>query len=223
MLKQSGFSLIELMISMVISLFLISAILWFYASSSSFSIEYFRYAKLTESMQKVLTPIANDIRRAGFWNVALNDVNTGLNTNPYMADAVDLQTNAGNNCVLLSYDLTLSGGTALPTLNATGGDNRFGYRLNIDSSNGNTLQMRPLQSLTFSCTSGTWTNMTDPNNTLVTAFSVVFDNKTIPIDDGGNLILRYATISMTAQEADDTSISKTITQTVKVGNDKYIP
>lgn len=214
--KQFGFTLVELMIGLALSTIIMLGLLGMCFSILKHSSMTLDVGRLDRYLHSTMAVMANDIRRAGYWGLASTSTN-----NPFMTNSSDITVNAGGNCILLTYDHDNDG--MLPAITSVTDDERYGYRLI-----GNVIQYRPYGAL-FDCnaTSSEWDNLTDPNIINITAFSLIKNDNVIDIDGAGpgtsTLTLRTITIVITGQLTSDSSISKTITQTVKVYNDKYSP
>lgn len=210
--SQRGYSLIEMMISITLGLFILSGSIVVLVNTMHSSHEALKLMRLSYDMQTAMNLIVDDLRRAGYWSQAINDVESGANTNPFMQAGTDISINNSNTCVLFTYDDDKSG--TLPALNNAGGDKRYGYRLS-----GQTIQMRPLGA-DFSCTASadSWEPLTD---NLITNFSINETDTVVPVDGTTSTVtIRYITVTMTAQLDTDPVITRTLTQTVRVRNDK---
>ena len=219
--RPHGFSVIEILIALVISTILLIGVVGLFISSVKSSRESLSMVQLHHELRTVMTRMANHIRRAGYWALAHHDVGSGANNNPFMAADTDLRIHGGNDCILLAYDFNKDG--TLPPLNTSSGDERYGYRLNNQ-----TIQSRPA-SAAFDCTASaaSWDTITDPNIIAITALSFTATNKVIDLDGTGSgtstLTIRDVVISITGQLANDSAVSKTLTQTVRVRNDLFTP
>ena len=215
-----GFSLIELMIGFVIGAFVIASSLTAFVAIMRSNADILKQARLEYELSKSLNLMANDIRRAGYWGNAANDLGTSTNTNPFMAAANRLQV-AGN-CILFSYDLDADGN--FPALNTAPSDERFGYRLT-----GQRIQTRPESYSTFACddADNTWYDITNQNEIQITNLTFTPVVETVDIDGDGSgtstIAVTRVDISLTGQLADDATINRTYTKSVRVRNDLYTP
>lgn len=215
--RQSGFTLMELIISLAISVVLMSGVLAIFVNMIKHSRGTIEAGRLDRELHSVSALMATDIRRAGYWAQAETS-----SSNPFMVTgSTDLSINGANDCILLTYDH--DGDGALPAISGGIDDERYGYR-----KNGNAIQFRPRGS-TFDCTASAanWTNLTDTNAVTITAFNIVKNEDDIDLDGAGpgteKMTIRSITITITGELANDASVSKTLTQTVRVYNDKYTP
>ncbi|MCH9770227.1 MAG: prepilin-type N-terminal cleavage/methylation domain-containing protein [Gammaproteobacteria bacterium] len=216
MLNRRGFTLMEFLIAMTVSVVVVAGLWSLFYVVTRHSRNTLSIGRLDGQLQLVLASMTRDIRRAGYW------ANAGTSTtNPFQDTGTDIQVNGSNNCLLLTYDADKDG--SLPAVGAGSDDERYGYRLM-----NNAIQYRP-HGAVFSCTaaSSNWTDLTDPNILQITAFNVTLNTENLDLDGTGpgtsTISVRSVTISITGQLAADTSVSKTITKTVKVYNDKYNP
>lgn len=112
-------------------------------------------------------------------------------------------------CILMSYDNSSDGSFSANEF--------FGYRLQ-----GTALQVRYSGATTDTCNSGgTWENLTDSNWVQVTNFNVDYLPAT-STNSGLTFDIREYTITVTGQLASDTSISRTLRETIKVRNDRIL-
>lgn len=215
-LKIAGLTMIELMIALAISLVISGAFIASFQVSLRGSRVTVELGRVNTALDHVLELMTKDIQRAGYWAGAGTS-----STNPYMVSgSTNIQVNGANDCILLTYDKDGSGGTSLPAIGAN--DERFGYRL-MD----NAIQYRPAGS-TFACTaaSANWTNLTDPNQVKITAFTVTLSADSINVSGGSatdKVEVRYVVVSITGQLVQDTAITRTVTKRIKVYNDRYVP
>lgn len=213
---QKGFTLLELIIALLVSLTVMVGILALFFNMIKHSRSTVEAGRLDRTLHAAMFAMATDIRRAGYWANA-----TSSSTNPFMVTgSTDIQV-PSSSCILLTYDHNSDG--SLPGISSGIDDERYGYRLV-----NNAIQYRPAGA-TFSCSAGTdvWTNLTDPNIVKITALTFVKNDQVVDIDGAGagtaTLTVRSITITLTGELVSDSSTSKTITRTVKVYNDKYAP
>ena len=122
----------------------------------------------------------------------------------------------------VTYDLNNDGG--LPALNNGTSDDRFGYRLSNQ-----TIQIRAATDQFFSCNTGVWENLTNPN--LIQITNLVFNltesvealEPANPPPAGPSITIRQVGITMTGQLVSDNAVQRTITSQVRVRNDKFTP
>lgn len=216
--RTSGLTLIELMIAMVINLLLLLALTSIFSSNVGHYNTVSKTDMLNQQLQSAMQLMVNDIRRAGYWSNASNDLNTAANTNPYMVNATDVTINGGNNCILLTYDANNNG--SLPSIAAGSDDERYGFRLQSSA-----VQARP-PGASYDCAAAAtaWENITDTNLINVTALTFTLTSTTVPIGAASNSIrIRSIDITLTGQLVSDATVTKTLTEHVRIRNDKYVP
>lgn len=217
--RRRGFTFIELMVALVVNIVVLGALMYVMTATIKNYNFVVNVDTLNQQLQMSLDLMANDIRRAGYWSNASSDIGTvGQNSNPFMASGTDISVNASNNCILFTYDHDSSG--TLPAINAADDDARYGFRLS-----GQVLQTRP-PGAAFSCGAAVsaWENVTDPSIINITALSFVLNTIAVPIGSNPpDMVLRTVTISITGRLVSNSSVTKTLTQVVRVRNDKYIP
>jgi type IV pilus assembly protein PilW len=119
--KQSGISLVEVMIAMVLGIFLLGSVVQFFVSSRQSNRVHEATSRMQETGRMALEIMARDIRMADFWGCASDITNVVNNLNSAGAGYIDFQTGglAG-----------IEGGAGVPdTLILRGG---FGTGLNIE-------------------------------------------------------------------------------------------
>ncbi len=174
--------------------------------------------RLNQQLQSSLILMGNDIRRAGFWANAGNDIGTNQNNNPFMTSATDISVGAGNTCIIFTYDSDSNG--LLPAINAAIDDERYGFALN-----GQVLQARPPGAV-FACTgnAASWENVTDSNNIQITNLTFTLTPSTVTTGPGAQgITIRGVDISLTGRLTRDNTITKTLTQHIRIKNDKFFP
>lgn len=143
--KQSGLTLIEMMIAMLLGLLVTGSIITIFISNVKSSSENIKMIHLNQELRTVMGFMSDEIKRSG-----------------YSADAtvttfIDDFNTATANCVLYSYDVN---GNGVQTTNE-----KFGFRLN-----GNTIQWGS----NVACGSNiNWQGLTEPNMADITVFSIV--------------------------------------------------
>ena len=105
--KQRGFTLIELMVSMLIGLVILSAVIGMFVSMVKADNDYLKSVRLNQELRAAMSLIARDIRRAGVnRNAAVNSP-----ANPFsVAGTTKISIggssalNATGNSISFSYD-----------------------------------------------------------------------------------------------------------------------
>lgn len=205
--KQKGISIVEILMALLISSIVTAAVITLFSNSMDTSRQLMGTAKLDQTLNNTMETIAQDIQRAGYTTNA-----TASATNAFFSGTDDV-TISGGNCITFTYqvDATTSPGNA----------NRFGYQLS-----GGAIQYRTISS---SCGAGTWVNLTDPNIITISAFTVTLNTVNINPSTGATTATnpytgyRSVTITITGNLVSDTTVSRTITRTIKIFNNKYTP
>lgn len=216
--NSRGFTFTELLVALTISALLFSLLIGVFIANLNHYHKSVNTNRLNQQLQSTLDLMTNDIRRAGYWANANGDVGTNQNNNPFMASATDITVNASKNCILFTYDHGNTG--TLPSISSSYDDDRYGYRL----SNG-AVQTRP-PGASFSCTaaSSAWENVTDTNIINITDLTFTLNSSTVTTGPGvQGLTMRSVDISITGQLVSDSTIARTLTQHVRIRNDKFIP
>jgi len=163
--KNKGFTLIEIMISLLLGLIVIGGAISIYISTIRSSTDITNSARLNYDLDSVMQLMVNDIRRSGYWGDAVAGSNA-MNNN-FTQATTDIQirniaapTTAVNlgNCILYTYDANGDGivddGTANPS-------EYYGFRLN-----GVELEMRVSGTAATALSCGEnveWRNIVDEN------------------------------------------------------------
>jgi prepilin-type N-terminal cleavage/methylation domain-containing protein len=249
---QRGFTLVELLIGLLISLVVISGALALLLKVFEGQKTNLGLVRLNEEMRFLSEMMIKDIRRAGFVSIYADDEFDHLYNNPFfnvtsgsrtditLFDASDysspVSVGSPGACLLFSYNADNDQPVVVDD------NERMGYRLN-----GGVLQIRTEGTSNNSCNNGVWYDLSSPRIT-VTALSFTqvdddFDVSTMMDGSGdddsdevcevgegctscasGNscLLVRVINLSMTLELASDNSIQQTFTETVRIRNDKFI-
>lgn len=216
--KQTGFTLVELMIALAVNMVVLIALISIFVSNLQQYRSIIGSNRLNQQLQNAMDIMSADIRRTGYWANAKNDLDLDQNNNPFMITGLDITVGAGNNCILFSYDHNNDG--ILPSISTSYDDERYGYRVNAQ-----TLQTRPWGA-SFSCAAAAnaWENITDPNVIRITNLTFTLNTTTVATGPGtAGITIRSVDITLTGQLANDSTVTKTLTAHVRVRNDKFIP
>lgn len=218
--KIAGFTLTELMVALVINVLVFSSLTAIFVANLNHYTLVINTNRLNQQLEASLQIMAADIRRAGYWASANTNLGTDTNTNPFMSTAsgTDVVTGASNTCILFTYDHNSDG--SLPSIGSASDDERYGYRLT-----NNTIQARPWGA-SFSCgaSASAWENVTDPTIVSITALTFTLTTQTVTTGPGtAGLIMRSVDIAITGQLVGNSSVTKTLTQHIRIRNDKFTP
>ncbi len=230
--RASGFSLVELMISIAVGLVVLAGITTMFAHNVKAGGDAMKMARLNQELQAVMSMMTRDIRRAGYWGNASSAIGAPLNpanTNPFDDPATFTRVATGNHgtaplnsCITFSYDrdgdgnIDLGSSGASPANNA---DERLGFRLNSGA-----LEARKSGA---ACTAGGWEDLTDTATTAITSLTFNLVTRSVDIDGArpatSNIIVREVTITLSGRLRRDTAVSRTLRDKVRVHNDLYQP
>lgn len=233
MKKQTGFTLIELMVAMVLGLIVLGATINIYLATVSSSSNIIKSARLNHDLESVMTLMINDIKRSGYWKGA--HVAADSRTNPFTAATTNIQIPA-NNCIVYTYDDDSDG--------VVDGNEYYGFRFT-----NNSIQLREAGTTTANCDDGTWEEFIDNNQLTITDLQFSFApidiastalNPDLPATSrcsnittntvtnaatcagavaGDNLAeKRVVNIQLTGQVTSDATVRKTLNGTVEVRN-----
>jgi prepilin peptidase dependent protein B len=166
--RQTGVTLIELMIGVVVGLIVLAGVLSVFVATIKSSSDTLKSSRLNQEIRAAMSLISSDIRRAGFWGVAVagscNPFNNTDATQPAPCDTysgITVQSYGGEAgaCILFSYDLDANG--------AIEPNEYMGYR--FDSANseidvktsGNHATNPGLTTDDSTCARGSWEALTD--------------------------------------------------------------
>ncbi|MDP1666095.1 MAG: prepilin-type N-terminal cleavage/methylation domain-containing protein [Methylobacter sp.] len=232
MKKQTGFTLIEIMIALLIGLVILSATISMYVNTVKGSTDTINSARLNYDIESVMLLMVNDLTRAGYWGGATDGVDSS--TNPFIAGAANIQIPTAA-CILYSYDA--------PSALAVNGDGivnngeYYGFKL---QSGAISIRSADTAEATANCTGTGWSALTVPQDVNITALtfttaykclnvttSLSYDTTCAAVVTAANLASgekavesRQFNIALTGQLAADTTVTKTLNGTVKVRNDR---
>ncbi len=213
---QSGVTLLELMIALLVSTFVVAALVGLFFMAGRHNESTLEITKLDAELNLVINSMARDVQRAGYWANS-----SSSSTNPFMQTGTTDLTVVGGNCVLMTYDHDADG--SLPGVGTGTDDERYGYRL----VNG-AIQYRP-SGASFSCNAAAdaWTNLTDNRIITITAFVLTLDTQSADIDGAGSgtstMEIRKLNVTISGRLVGDASVTRSLTKTIKLYNDKYVP
>ncbi|MDD1622202.1 MAG: prepilin-type N-terminal cleavage/methylation domain-containing protein [Methylococcaceae bacterium] len=179
MKKQSGFTLIELMISLLVGLIIVAAAITIYIATVKGSSDTIKSARLNHDLESVMSLMVNDIRRAGYWGGA--GVTSDAKRNPFTNTATANIQLPSSSCILYTYDANGSGALT-PTNQADDIDANeyYGFRLV-----GTTIRMRTSGTTTADCADGNWQEEIAGNQISIT--SLKFNFGPIDVNLSGNV------------------------------------
>lgn len=217
---QGGFSLVELMISMVASLIVVGSVLAFTMATLRSNTENIQATRLQQELRTALDLVARDIRRAGFDRNAARSVAEGMAfASPFAPFFVSAP--ASPTCVVYAYDRAT--GTA-GTIDA--GELRAFRRVVLANGRGAietyvgtaspvdcAAAAADYSTLPPTCTAG-WCPVTDPTLFDVTAFTVT-DNSTTEVLGTVTVRIPEFAIRIDGRLPADTATARSVSISVK--------
>jgi len=206
--KQSGLTLIEMMIAILIGLIVMAGTIGVAVTSINTNSDNLQMMRLNQELQAVMTLMTRDTRRAGHWAntdpLFPNPFAMGL-VGSYMPGGTDWtdSNNIASTSRTFSYDADADGID-------DGNDEEFGFRLN-----GNQVEMLD--------SNNAWLALTDPTVVNVTnlAFTVdVWCPSNVGCIPPVGIEVRELTIILTGVLANDVNVSRTLTEIVRLRNDR---
>ncbi|TRX02944.1 prepilin-type N-terminal cleavage/methylation domain-containing protein [Candidatus Methylobacter oryzae] len=178
MKKQNGFTLIEIMISLLLGLIVLGSTISIYVNTVGSSSDTIKSARLNYDLESLMTLMINDIKRSGYWGGAI--IGSDGRTNPFTTAATNINIPVTTSCILYSYDAN-SDGRLTPTdlTDDVDANEYYGFKLV-----NNTLSMRKTGTTTNSadCSDGEWEEFVDGSQLTITALTFSF----VPMDVNGN-------------------------------------
>ncbi|HEY8099069.1 MAG TPA: prepilin-type N-terminal cleavage/methylation domain-containing protein [Methylobacter sp.] len=265
--KQTGITLIELLIGMLVGLVVLAGGINIFITSVKGQNNNINLSRLNQDMRTMMSIIESDIRRAGFATSLPDTYFSSVQTNPFFDSTTsgattDLAVYNTGSCIVFSYN---SDNDPPPTPPIGNSNERFGFRLNSTTGN---LELRSSGSTNENCTDGAWQSVTEPTvhftgltftltTTPLNVHSMVTDTDSDGCYDGddqapatasstcktglwGNGLcdtgegcntcvtgqacsyVRDVTILLTGVSRKDSTVTQTITEQVRVRNDKFL-
>jgi len=228
-MKQKGFTLIEIMISLMLGLIVIGGAISIYISTIKGSSDTVKSARLNYDLEAAMQFMVNDIRRAGYWSGAVTGSDSALN--PFTQGGANITISnitggVGDNCILYSYDGETENGTP---------DTNEYYGFKLENS---TIKSRYLVANTTAtelpCNKGSWEDILDSGTIEITSLTFSSANtKCLNTSTSPNQLCsigisstdiavetRQIDITLVGRVKNDTSVTKTLTGIVKVRNNR---
>jgi type II secretory pathway component PulJ len=205
------------MIAMIIGLFVLSGILSLMTNNLAFNKTAMNTLTLNQEAKYAMEIMADDIRRAGYWNNSNSMVGNATLSNPYSYPNWPI-TIYGGNCITFSYDRD-------GTSDTPSSSERFGYAL---VNNSITLGYPTTKD---DCTDpSAWQAITNTNIIKITGLTFTLINPTNTTGSnahqfaisGSNdyLCVREVKIAITAELLKDPTIKTNLEKTIRVRNDE---
>lgn len=208
--RQRGLSLVELLIGIAVGFFVLGATIFLVVGFGGENRRLLLEARLNQDMRAAMDIVTREVRRAGYWQNAqagawyYGQVGTPV---PYEDTNYATITTPSSSEITYNYSKDAD--------NATATNEQFGFRLSS-----NTLQMN--------IGSG-YQDLTDSGSTRITGFTVQprTPSQVIAIAcvttctvNCPTLEVREYTITMTAEAAGDSTVTRTMRSDVRVRNDR---
>lgn len=162
MLKQAGFSLLELLISLALSPIILLSAVAVYQPLQKGLIDYYQQFRLEQVIEHGLFDLSKEIKRAGFTVDIPNTIKSPA-----------IVINPLGDCIVLYYDSQLQGNGS-PQSAQSKALNTFAYRHNHHNIE--------YKSGTNACQSSQWEKLFDPNEIIISHFKLRKRHQTIEIE-----------------------------------------
>ncbi|MEM4724522.1 MAG: prepilin-type N-terminal cleavage/methylation domain-containing protein [Candidatus Hadarchaeum sp.] len=211
--SNKGFTLTELLVAMVVGLFIVGGTLAIYATTVSANAGFIRTARLNQELRAAVDLISRDIRRAGYRHDAQNDClgvgYVAYNTNCTAFNAITIT--ASGSQIEFAYDETSGNAGVIDN------GESHGYRLS-----GGVIQSKVHDGSNY-----VWQDVTDGSNIVVTSLLFTPNTQTIDLDGAGpgtaSINIRTIAISISGRLAADSSVTRQLTEIVRLRNDAFTP
>lgn len=220
--RQTGFTLVELLVAGAISIIVVGAIISLMSNSLRASNDTIQSSRLTQDLRSTMQIVSRDVRRAGYSLNAINTVAAGVQNNPYIdVTLADFDGAAGSDCIIFALDRD-------PTDGGPQAIDWSGVRRNTVNGVG-IVEVKTVGAAGQGCNAGTWVPITDPDVVDITALD--FDNAdqfTVVVstdpDTGAEdqITVRDITIQLTGQLVGQAATERVVTDSVRVRNDLFV-
>lgn len=154
--KQTGLTLIEMMIAMVLGLFVTAVIITVFSTNVRSSTENIKMIRLNQELRGVMTMMVDELKRAGY------------SGKPSVSVFND-DFNISSSCVRYAYDADSDADTGDT---APEGNERFGFKLDDNTVKWTSSGGDPGATLgSPDCDDGTWDKLTDTNLAFITTLN----------------------------------------------------
>lgn len=216
MRRDSGFTLVEMMIALVIGLIIIGGVLTFTVATVDSVGKNIGATRVMQELRGAMSVMTREIKRAGYDRDAIEGIGRGIFPSGYAAITI----NGAGDCLLMSYDRVgvNDGG------NAPGAGEWKGFRRTVVAGNG-VLQINT-RSNPPNCGNNTdWVDLTSPTDVSISAFSAVLTPNNAAIPGGSTtagaitVAMREIQLSMRAQLVSDPNTQRGLDERVRVRTD----
>jgi len=218
--RQSGFTLIETMIGLALSVVVTASMVTLMANSMGSATRIIQMSQLTDELRNSMSMMSRDIRRANFSaNSIYCYANSDCGTDGSATQAADIFITGGNDCFIFGLDRDWDGDAS--------NDDAGAFRRATSGSIGVIEMWLGGSSPNCGATSDDWVAITDPDFFDITAFTIddtgSFE-QSLATEGGGTLTQRSRQIQMqvAGRLVMDNKINRSIEDTIKVRNDFFL-
>lgn len=215
---QSGFTIMEVMVSITLSLIVTLAMLALMSNTLGTTSRIVNMTKLTDDMRMTMQMLTRDVRRSSYnANAMFCYANEDCGIDGSLSLAPDITINGTGECFTFLLDRDHDGNSTT--------DNAGGFRLVTINGVGAIEMWIGDQSPDCDATDGNWVRVTDPERMDIAVFAVddgLSYTEVIYDDGAGNTIsqkVRKLRFSMQAQLVADNSVTRSIEDIINVRND----
>lgn len=205
--RQSGFSLIELMIAITLGLLLLAGIVTLFQNSMKSNGDLAASKRLENNLHATLDLIARDLRRSGGMGDPLRQLMGA--TNPFGRDAPSaLAGETANSCMTFRYDLNGNG-----VLDTNAPDERFGFRLRQG-----VVQLRGGGQSCSADVGSAWSEVTTASVVEITTLQFDVISSTVR-----GITQQAVRVGIAGRLVADPLVTRALSRNVRVRNDSYAP
>ncbi|SEG76925.1 PilW family protein [Marinobacterium lutimaris] len=222
--RQSGYTLIELMVGLLVGLIVLSGVLYALLTSLSSSRDVLNSTRLNQELSTLNDLISGELRRAGHWPASAA---SAAIPSPYSDPSGEIPLAIiGTDCVLYSYDVNDD--------ESIDDDERLGFRL-ASNANAGWIEARIVGVTAMDqcgLGSGTWEPLTDDSFMDVTSFGLSSIESCFLVEDAssvacgtvssGYVSIRDISIYVEARVLRDSDWAGSVRETVKIRNNDVV-
>lgn len=203
--RQRGVGLVELMISLVIGMIVIAGALSMVSSTFGANASQMKMSRLNNELRMAMSSITRDMRRTGYNNWTVAQLEAGVYTPSPQPTSVFTDT-SGSESVVMHYDEDADGDYP-----ATEPTETYSFRFN-----NNTIEAK-----IGTATTGSWSAIVDPSVIKITDFTITDLSQVLPTTTTSgafDVTLPMYSISITGSLVKDPTVVRTIQETVRLRN-----
>jgi type IV pilus assembly protein PilW len=217
--RQAGFTLMEAMISLALSLLVTSAMVILMANSLGTASRLIQMTQLTDELRNTMSMLTRDVRRANYSaNAAFCYANSDCGVDGSANQFADISI-SNNNCFIFGLDRNFNGNAAT--------DDAGGFRLRTTGGIGRVEMWVGGAAPTCAGNSADWVQVTDPDFVDITAFVVGNADSfsgSIP-GEGGTTITQFTRqidVQLAGRLIRDNTITRAIQDEIRVRNNVIV-